>query len=214
MKPKELALTIVGNLLEQVEREFESKNNIKASFEKTLPHGFPPKLITAMRKWPVISKSPFSHSYYDITNKGWDDDGHDKFHRISDHWNFKTRFDDRVHCKTSETVNAGWWTLAVYDLKTKSYKIIESIPPLTAAEIFEPGKLPDKELWRGVKVATTNQLGKILGGGDQRGSISRLIADGYFAAAKSSDIAKGFKVPAFVKSAATGDSVLIYRVKE
>lgn len=78
---------------DRIERNEISKNNIKNKLyilSRDFPFDMPFEIRKEILKWRVVSKSPYSYSYYNITNKTWDDSFDDKFLRVSDHWNFFT----------------------------------------------------------------------------------------------------------------------------
>lgn len=110
----------------KVERYLGSNKNIKSNINEFIPITMDKNLVSIMKKWKVITKSPFSDSFYDITNKSWEDDFNQSFYRVADHWNFRTSFDDKIHCQTDKPVkNNQEWVLAKFDPKTKIYKVVK-----------------------------------------------------------------------------------------
>lgn len=110
----------------QAERDKNSPQNIKGKLKDGLfPASMPDEVREIIKKWKVVSKSPYSDSFYDITNKSWGEDP-DGFMRVADHWNFETRMDDgRVHAKTDKPVqNNKQWALGKYDADKGVYHII------------------------------------------------------------------------------------------
>ncbi|MCL2309244.1 MAG: hypothetical protein FWC42_03065 [Proteobacteria bacterium] len=108
-------------------REESLSKSVKLQYEK-YPGYFPPSMPQEIRdeilKWRVVSKSPYSESFYDITNKSWDNDP-DEFLRVADHWNFESG--GRIHAKTDVDVTPGNWTLARHTAEG-GYEVIKSIP--------------------------------------------------------------------------------------
>ena len=115
-------------LIEQdSERDELAANNIKKSLFLLSPL-FSDTLCKEARelilKWKVVSKSPYGYSYYDITNKSWEDSQDTPFLRVADHWNFTTR--GQTHCRTEDGKNYdGKWVLGEYQPDTKFYKILK-----------------------------------------------------------------------------------------
>jgi len=114
---------------DRIERNEISKNNIKNKLyilSRDFPFDMPFEIRKEILKWRVVSKSPYSYSYYNITNKTWDDSFDDKFLRVSDHWNFFTR--DKIHCETTDKKDyKGDWSIGEFQPKIKKYKIIKSL---------------------------------------------------------------------------------------
>lgn len=111
----------------EAERDKNSPQNIKGKLGDGLfPSTMPDEVRNIIKKWKVVSKSPYSYSFYDITNKSWGEDP-DNFLRVADHWNFNTSIDDgRVHAKTDKPViNNKQWALGRYDATTETYHIIQ-----------------------------------------------------------------------------------------
>lgn len=88
----------------------------------------PTELANIIKSWEVVSKSPYSDSFYDITNKSWDDNQTEPFYRVADHWNFTTSYDTRIHCKTDKKVpnDNSTWVLAQYQPNKGVYKVIKT----------------------------------------------------------------------------------------
>lgn len=119
-------------LFEETIRNEKSGNNIKGKLLLNVPDDMAQGLIDVMKTWKVVSKSPYSYSFYDITNKSWDDRHHEEFYRIADHWNFVTNYSDDVHCKTNKPVqNNKGYHLAKYNPKTGVYDIQKFYPYVT-----------------------------------------------------------------------------------
>lgn len=75
----------------------------------------PDAAIKEIKSWDVISKSPYSHSYYNDICKDWNYTTPGSL-RLSDHWNFTTRHDwGKIHCPTNKPVTNGNWVLARWD---------------------------------------------------------------------------------------------------
>jgi hypothetical protein len=104
------------------ERIETAPNNIKKDIDKYLPPTLPKEFKDILSKWKVISKSPYGASFYDITNKTWDDEGRGSFYRIADHWNFTSR--GKRHCITNKEVPKGAWVLAEHVREGNVYRVI------------------------------------------------------------------------------------------
>ena len=73
----------------------------------------PKEVAKVVSEWDVVSKSPYSDSFYNAKEICWDSKPEGSL-RISDHWNFESR--GVTHCKlntTSEYIS-GTWILARY----------------------------------------------------------------------------------------------------
>lgn len=109
------------------ERDENSQQNLKPkilSGEHPISH-LPIELQSEMKGWQVVSKSPYSQSYYDITNKSWGPDPHG-FQRIADHWNWSG--EGKLHAQTDVPVKNGYWTQAKYNAESGKYEVIKSVP--------------------------------------------------------------------------------------
>jgi len=60
----------------------------------------PESIQAMMRKWEVIQKSPYSNSFYSSTEIFWSSKPEGSY-RVSDHWNFKSNYDNKKHCETN-----------------------------------------------------------------------------------------------------------------
>ena len=76
-----------------------------------LPLSTPRGVLDELESWIVVSKSPYSYSLYDITNKGWGPDPEPHL-RIADHWNYTAGDPDIVHGVTNLTIPRGHWGFA------------------------------------------------------------------------------------------------------
>jgi len=111
----------------QTPREEDVAKSEKRYFEKYpgfFPLSMPKEIRDEILKFNVVSRSPYSDSFYDITNKSWDNDP-DEFLRVSDHWNFESG--GRIHAKTDVDVKRGHWTIARHTAKGV-YEVIKSLP--------------------------------------------------------------------------------------
>ena len=99
----------------------------------------PKQVVDEISGWKVVSKSPYSTSMYDITNKSWGEDP-DNFLRVADHWNYKTSADDRIHGRTDiELPPETDWALGRYDADKGTYTILkawEAAPPATSVSDY------------------------------------------------------------------------------
>ena len=125
---------IVSIMEGPTERDVSSINNIKKDVDRMVPASMPTELVSIIKKWKVVSKSPYSYSFYNITNKSWEDDQDKPFLRVADHWNFTTARDNRIHCKTDVGTKPNHWTLAERNPKNGVYKVIGEWPFLNDEE--------------------------------------------------------------------------------
>ncbi|MDR1227291.1 MAG: DUF3945 domain-containing protein [Prevotellaceae bacterium] len=128
--------------------------NNRQSF--TVPDEMPNEIINELKKWDILSESPYSFSFYNSSGKSWNNTP-DGILRVSDHWNFETEDHKRAtiigtytdeygndryeknyelinggyHEKTNIPVNKGFWTLTRYSAESKTYEVILSVPPKT-----------------------------------------------------------------------------------
>lgn len=74
----------------------------------------PEAAAAEVRSWEIISKSPYSDSFYNAKEISWTSKPEGSL-RLADHWNFESR--GETHCKlntTSEYIT-GTWILARYE---------------------------------------------------------------------------------------------------
>lgn len=98
--------------------------SIKVTSEELYKYNLPPGIVEKMKEWEHITKSPYSNSFYsspDVTFKNKPDGSM----RVSDHWNFPSRRDNKIHSKTNVPVeNNITWCIGVFDSLKKEYTII------------------------------------------------------------------------------------------
>ena len=166
----------------KVERDMGSNKNIKSSIDSYIPITMDKDLVDIMKKWKVITKSPYGDSFYDITNKSWEDKFDQSFYRVADHWNFITQQDDKIHCATDKPVsNNREWVLAKFDPKTKIYKVIKTFPFLKGLQQnhhtsngYDPEKAENIFRFLPVQIPMTqNQIAKKFG--DSRKELIYLV---------------------------------------
>ena len=75
-------------------------------------------------KYGAFYESPYSMSYYSNPNKRWGGDIENGI-RISNHWNFKDRYTDYIHCETWEYVKDGNFNVGRYE--NGKYHIIDGV---------------------------------------------------------------------------------------
>lgn len=93
--------------------------------ENNIPWHMPEELILEIMSWEKKSKSPYSHSYYNVNagEKDWHTTPLGSL-RVSDHWNFTSQ--GKVHCPTDVPVaNNRCWTLARWD--GEKYIVVKTI---------------------------------------------------------------------------------------
>lgn len=81
--------------------EQAKRKNILGIASKVLPK----ELFSEIIGWPTISKSPYSNSFYNSDEIGWNHKPEGSL-RISDHWNFYSR--GEKHCRTVNEDLCGW----------------------------------------------------------------------------------------------------------
>ena len=85
------------------------------------PDNMPDRLIKIIKQWVIISKSPYSDSFYNTPAKSWDFTP-EKSYRVANHWNFYSS--GAIHCKTDKNLdNHKGWALAQYI--DGIYKVLE-----------------------------------------------------------------------------------------
>lgn len=108
------------------ERNPNPTGTIIKNTEELSGFGIPNSIIEEMEKWPMIYKSPYSKSFYSSDDISWTHKPDGSF-RVSDHWNFTTNRNDRVHCKTKKPVkNNTHYSLGKYDASEDKYEILIS----------------------------------------------------------------------------------------
>lgn len=97
--------------------------SIPVKWEDLVKYNLPPGIIEKMREWEHISKSPYSNSFYSSSEVTFKNKPHGSM-RVSDHWNFHSRRDNKLHGRTSESVeNNILWCIGVFDSEKKEYVI-------------------------------------------------------------------------------------------
>ncbi|MFN9110286.1 MAG: hypothetical protein ACK5XN_09480 [Bacteroidota bacterium] len=112
------------------EDQAKSEKRMLAKYPGLLPITMPASLRMEIMDWNVISRSPYSNSFYDITNKGWSDDPVD-FLRVSDHWNFVSA--GKMHAATDVPVANGAWALARHT-SDGTYRVLKTYRKLDASD--------------------------------------------------------------------------------
>ena len=107
------------------ELERDSTKSQVADLDILYPSSMSNEARRELQKFEVISKSPYSDSFYDITNKSWNDNPIGSL-RLSDHWNFESQ--GVLHEITLPPPSLTSWTLA--RLENDGYHIIKSWPKL------------------------------------------------------------------------------------
>lgn len=117
------------------------------NFDDLINFDIPDEIKEEMKNWEVIYKSPLSDSFYSSTDIGFSHKPDGSF-RVSDHWNFKTKHSDKIHCKTYDSVkNTSHISLAVWNEEDKMYKIILSLP--SKKTLSRTKNIKDvKEFWK------------------------------------------------------------------
>ena len=88
-----------------------AKNKILKSLKKSrLPKG----VIDEISSWKILSKSPYSYSFYNAKNISWGSKPEGSL-RISDHWNFESCGDKHCKLDTTEEYLYNTWILARYE---------------------------------------------------------------------------------------------------
>ncbi len=106
----------------------------------TFPWKMPQELRDIILSWPVSTKSPYSHSYYDVAEgqKSWTNTPLNS-HRVSNHWNFTSH--GQVNCPTDIPVpNDTVWALGQWD--GERYVILKQLPCVRLTDV------PDNEARR------------------------------------------------------------------
>jgi len=104
---------------------------------ETIPDTIDYRLLEhILENWSLYyHKSPYSHSYYSH-KVGWTYKPNQS-ERLSDHWDFTDKKGRRKHCQTiteDPKLNEDMWSIGVYDLNEKRYKIILSYPFIKSDE--------------------------------------------------------------------------------
>lgn len=87
------------------------------------PRNFPVEFFVQMSQWEHIIKSPYGVSFY-THETDWNTKV-DKCLRISDHWNFYSEYDFKLHCKTNIPVPENHWALGQYDAQQQLFVILD-----------------------------------------------------------------------------------------
>ena len=79
-------------------KKFRSYSDLPESFKRAYLTSMPQELRNEINSWEYVSKSPYSHSFYNMAGKSWSNTP-EGILRISDHWNFHSR--GEIHCQTT-----------------------------------------------------------------------------------------------------------------
>ena len=104
----------------------------------------PESIIKEMLKWDVIFKSPYSNSFYSSIKikRGFKPDG---VYRVSDHWNYISKYDGEIHSQTYGTVieskgDKKIISLGIYNESDNKYQILISEKSPKFKEMVESNK--------------------------------------------------------------------------
>ncbi len=107
-------------------------------------YDIPSEIKKIMSTWEVINKSPYSDSFYNTVDVGWDHKP-DGSYRVSDHWNFYTR--EKWHCETDKKVqNNTHISLGKYNKETGKYEVILTLPTNKQVEKVTQNEIKLKHL--------------------------------------------------------------------
>lgn len=102
----------------------------------------PTEFVNEMNGWAILTKSPYSQSFYNVADKSWDYTP-DKSIRISDHLNFESN--GTIHCKTNIVVpNNTHYAKGIYNKSKGVYEIV-AILPLNEVELAIYAKEANEE---------------------------------------------------------------------
>lgn len=80
---------------------FESK--IYIDFDDLDRFLIPEEIKEEMKKWDIITKSPYGESFYSSDKISWGYKPEGSY-RVSDHWNFTSKGSGGIHCVTDKEV--------------------------------------------------------------------------------------------------------------
>lgn len=129
----------------QLKRELWHKNNpdpkgTNLNVDELDKFGIPQGIKDMMSEWSIIHKSPYSKSFYSSDNISWTHKD-DNSYRVSDHWNFKSNRDDRIHCKTDKVVPSNThYSIGKYNRSKNIYNIILTEPTTLYVKKMEDHK--------------------------------------------------------------------------
>lgn len=91
-------------------------------------NSMPDEMAEFIAGWDVISKSPYSDSYYSASGISWDHKP-DRVIRVSDHWNFTHGGD--LHCETDVPVeDVRTWAAAEYHKEDGRFHVLKTVKAL------------------------------------------------------------------------------------
>jgi hypothetical protein len=100
--------------------------SIPLKWEDLGEYNLPPGILEKMKEWEYISKSPYSNSFYSSKDVTFATKPNGSM-RVSDHWNFVSRRDSKIHSKTDISVeNNKEWCIGVFNEEKRMYTIIYS----------------------------------------------------------------------------------------
>ena len=108
---------------------FEKNANLEAiphTWEDLAKYNLPPGILERMKEWEYISKSPYSNSFYSSKDVTFANKPNGSM-RVSDHWNFTSMRDNKLHSRTNINVeNNIQWCMGIFNADTHMYDIIHS----------------------------------------------------------------------------------------
>lgn len=115
---KEIAI-IFDNAQEKCDflKNYEAHKNTyrKIKLLKSLKKSsFPKGVIEELNSWEIVSKSPYSSSFYNTNNISWGYKPEGSL-RISNHWNFESCGEKHCRLNTTEEYIHNTWILARYN---------------------------------------------------------------------------------------------------
>jgi len=117
----------------------------KVEVDELYKYDLPEEIIEELKKWHIIMKSPLSNSFYSTDKTSYDYKPGASY-RASDHWNFISKKDDEIHCKTNIPVsNNEEWCIGKYDSENQYYEIILRVPNAKYLETEGMKKKLDRE---------------------------------------------------------------------
>lgn len=138
--PKGLGMPCSGKTKKEISKAAKQATDKVLKLNDWQFSDMPTAAIKEIRSWDVISKSPYSYSFYNDPCKSWDYTT-EKTLRISDHWNFRSR--GQLHSETDKEVKQGNWILAQYN--NGIWKVIKDFGKATKAEMNK--RKEDRELY-------------------------------------------------------------------
>ena len=128
------------------------------TYEDLENYDIPDDIKNMMKNWDIIYKSPFSDSFYSSKDISWKNKPNNSY-RVSDHWNFRSKRDDNIHCPTDKkTPNTTHISIGRYDGRNHIYHIIKTEPTKNHLQMLDKKRIREEILKNSDEIEKRRQL--------------------------------------------------------